>query len=401
MFRTEFRKITAVLCRSFGTEYLDIAEDLVSETFLSALESWPYHGIPESPVGWLYTVAKNKAVNWMKRNRTFREKIVPRLKDTAEKSEPVFIDLSAEYIKDSELRMLFTLCHPAIPEESQIGLALKILCGFGIEEIATAFLTTKEVISKRLYRARQRLKAEKLAMELPGENEIQDRLETVLSTLYLLFNEGYYSESHDEVLRKDLCLEAMRLIRLLIENERTNMPSVMALYSLMCFHASRFDARKSRDGCLILYQDQDRTLWDAGLISEGAGFLHQASVGDHVSRYHLEAAIAYWHTLKEDTPEKWEQILGLFNQLLRMEYSPVAALNRTYALYQVHGREAALKEAEKLNLTGNRYYYSLLGELYGETDPQNARLCFETAFSLARTGADQQLMLDKLKKFTP
>ena len=280
--------------------------------------------------------------------------------------------------------MLFAICHPSISTEAQIGLSLRILCGFGIDEIANAFLTNKETINKRLFRAKEKLRLEKVQIEFPGEAEINKRLETVLTTLYLLFNEGYYSESQDTVLREDLCLEAMRLTYLLIENEQTNQPSVNALLSLMCFHSSRFEARKNENGEIILYQDQDETLWNYELISKGAYFLHQASQGNKISKYHLEASIAYWHTIKADTKEKWENILQLFNQLLQIEYSPIAALNRTYALSKANGKEEAIIEAEKLNLTGNHFYFTLLGELYKDIDNEKAKQNFQKALSLAK-----------------
>ncbi|HYJ38579.1 MAG TPA: sigma-70 family RNA polymerase sigma factor, partial [Chitinophagaceae bacterium] len=248
LFRTEFRKITAVLCRSLGIEHMEVAEDIASETFLSALEVWTYKGIPENPTAWLYTVAKNKARNHMIRKQLFESKISRELKHSSAESQEIEIDLSDQNITDSQLRMLFAICHPSISAEAQIGLALRILCGFGIDEIATAFLSNKETINKRLFRAREKLRMEKVPIEFPVEAEINDRLETVLRTLYLLFSEGYYSESQDQVLREDLCLEAMRLTNLLIENEQTNQPKVNALLSLMCFHSSRFDARRNANG---------------------------------------------------------------------------------------------------------------------------------------------------------
>lgn len=396
LFRTEFRKITAVLCKHFGIEYIEMAEDLASETFLSALENWKYRGIPENPTAWLYSVAKNKARNYISRNKILTEKIYPRLKYPGEETDDINIDLTRKNIQDSELQMLFAICHPAISTEAQIGLSLRVLCGFGIDEIATAFLTNKETINKRLFRAREKLRDAKVKIEFPAEREIDKRLETVLTTLYLFFNEGYYSESQDSPMRNELCLEAMRLTYLLIENEQTNQPSVNALYSLMCFHASRFEARKNENGEIILYQDQDETRWDYELISKGGYFLHQASRGNKMSKYHIEAGIAYWHTIKADTREKWENILQLFNRLLQMEYSPVAALNRTYALSKANSKPEAIKEAEKLNLTTNHFYFTLLGELYTNIDNRKAKLNFEKALSLAKTSFDRQTIQMKI-----
>ncbi|HWI92580.1 MAG TPA: sigma-70 family RNA polymerase sigma factor [Flavisolibacter sp.] len=401
LFRTEYRKITSVLCKLFGIAHIELAEDIASETFLSAMEVWPYKGIPEEPVAWLYTVAKNKARNYLNRNRLFQNKIAAEIKQPSPSNDDLEVDLSEQNITDSQLQMLFALCHPSISAEAQIGLSLRILGGFGIEEIANAFLTNKETVNKRLFRAREKLRVEKIAIEFPSENEISQRLDTILTTLYLLFNEGYYSESQDEIVREDLCLEAMRLAHLLIENAKTNLPKVNALLALMCFHASRFKARKNKKGEIILYEDQDETLWDKELIAKGAFFLQEASQGKTISKYHLEASIAYWHTQKADTKEKWENILQLYNLLLQVEYSPVAALNRTYALAKANGKEVAIIEAEKLNLKNNHYYYTLLGELYKGTDNTKAKINFEKALSLAKTKTDRQIIqwkMDKLPK---
>ncbi|MES1222842.1 MAG: sigma-70 family RNA polymerase sigma factor [Bacteroidota bacterium] len=396
LFRTEFRKITAVLCKLFGIEHIEIAEDIASETFLSAVETWTYKGLPANPTAWLYTVAKNKTKNYLARNHIFSEKIASQLKHSLPQSEELEINLSDKNITDSQLQMLFAVCHPSISTEAQIGLSLRILCGFGIDEIANAFLTNKETINKRLQRAREKLRSEKVAIEFPGDAEINKRLETVLLTLYLLFSEGYYSESKDSILRKDLCFEAMRLTTLLIENEQTNLPQVNALFSLMCFHSSRFDARKNEKGEIVLYQDQDETLWDKELIAKGAWYLQQASQGDKISRYHLEASIAYWHTIKTDTKEKWENILQLYNRLLQLQYSPIAALNRTYALSKTNGKQVAIKEAEKLNLSDNQFYYTLLGELYTDIDNAKAIEHLKMAMSLARSAAEKKIIENKI-----
>ena len=396
LFRVEFRKITSVLCKQLGIAHLDIAEDIAGETFLQALETWPYKGTPENPAAWLYAVAKNKARNQITRHNIFTGKIAGELKKSIQEIEEMEIDLSEKNITDSQLQMMFAICHPSISPEAQIGLSLRILCGFGIDEIANALLTNKETINKRLFRAKEKLRSEKVKMEMPGDAEINKRLETVLLTLYLLFNEGYYSESSNNVLHEDLCMEAIRLTHLLIENEKTNLPPVNALLSLMCFHASRFKARRGENGELVLYQDQDATLWDEELISKGSYFLNKASYGDTISKYHLEAGIAYWHTIKEDTPEKWENILQLFNQLLLLEYSPVAALNRTYALAKANGKAEAIIEAEKLDLADNHFYFTLLGELYKGIDDNKAKQNLQKAFILAKTQTDKQTIQKKI-----
>lgn len=396
LFRTEFTKITSVLCKHLGVENIGVAEDIVSDTFLLALETWPYKGTPENPTAWLYTVAKNKTVNFIKRSNVFSRNVAPEIQISNVENPEFEIDLSGKNISDSQLQMLFAICHPAISKDSQIGLALRILCGFGIDEIANALLTGKETINKRLFRAKEKLRTDKVKIEFPSQNEINKRLDTVLTTLYLLFNEGYYSESQDSVLREDLCLEAMRLTELLTGYSLTDRPEVNALLSLMCFHASRFKARKSNNNELIPYDDQDESLWNNELISKGVWYLHKASAGQNISKYHLEAGIAYWHTNKVHTREKWENILRLYDQLLVIEYSAVAALNRIYAVSKVNGKKKAIEEAEKLGLTGNHFYFVLLGELYKAIDNEKARLNFQKAFLLARTQTDKETIQKNL-----
>ncbi|MBI3579290.1 MAG: sigma-70 family RNA polymerase sigma factor [Ignavibacteriales bacterium] len=397
LFRTEYRKIVSVLCKRFGFDRIEIAEDIASDTFLTATQTWGLEGIPSNPTAWLYHVAKNKAKNHLHRGSTFETKIAPALTDVPPDTPDQEIDLSPQNINDSQLQMMFAVCHPSISPDAQIGLSLRILCGFGIEEIADAFLTNKETINKRLFRAKEKLREEKIKIELPDSSEIDDRLEAVLRTIYLLFNEGYYSVSQNKTLRKDLCLEAMRLCTMLVEHKTTNTPEANALLSLMCFHASRFEARINRDGEIVLYQDQDASLWNTDLISKGGYFLHCAGQGNKVSKYHLEAGIAYWHTQKSDTKEKWENILQFYNRLLQIEYSPIAALNRTYALAKANGKHEAIVEAEKLNLADNHFYYTLLGELYTGLNNKKAKVHFDKAYSLAKTLTDKQAIQRKIE----
>ncbi|MDB5257513.1 MAG: polymerase subunit sigma [Chitinophagaceae bacterium] len=398
LFRTEYRNIIAVLCKRFGIEHIEIAEDIVSETFLIASETWGQKGLPPHPIAWLYTVAKNKTKDFLKHNHLFTQKIVPEIKYATLEGENAELDLSTKNIEDSQLQMIFAICHPSIPIEAQIGLALNILCGFGAEEIADAFLTNKETIYKRLSRAKDTLRIKQIRIELPSAAAIDERLQTVLTTLYLLFNEGYYSTSQNKTLRKDLCLEAMRLTYLLTNCEQTNTPSVNALLSLICFHSSRFEARTDDKGEIILYEDQDISLWSKELIEKGEHYLNLSSKGQQLSRYHLEAAIGFWHTKKEDLVEKWENILQLYNRLLQLEYSPIAALNRTYALSKANGIQEAIVEAEKLQLTHLHLYHSLLANLYEEQNTEKALMHLRQALSLAKTSADKNMLGKKLQK---
>jgi RNA polymerase sigma-70 factor (ECF subfamily) len=361
-------------------------------------------GVPANPAAWLYAVAKNNALNSLRHGRVFDRKVRDHLiRETpvSETSPEPDLDMTQRQITDSQLRMVFTVCHPSIPAEAQVSLALRVLCGFTIDEIASAYLTTRENINKRLFRAKQRLREEKAKMDFPPVAELPARLNAVLITLYLLFNEGYYSASPDKVLRKDFCLEAMRLVYMLTTSQITSdVPKVQALLALMCFQASRFDARTAPGGELVLYEQQDCRLWDQELINRGNQFFVQASSQGELSRYHLEAAIAWWHTNQADTREKWENILRLYNHLLVLEYSPMAALNRSYAYSRVYGKEKAIREAESLRLKGNLFYHSLLGELYTAIDDCQAVKHFERALKLAGSAQEQAVIQAKLAQFS-
>jgi RNA polymerase sigma-70 factor (ECF subfamily) len=398
LFRTEYTKIVSVLCRRFGFEGIETAEDIASETFMAAAQSWGVHGLPPDPTAWLYAVARNKALNFLHHKDIFTKSVAPEIRREEALPAEGDIDLSPGNITDSQLRMMFAICHPSISQEAQVGLSLRILCGFGIEEIADAFLATTETINKRLHRARGRLREANIAPELPEPAAIAERLPAVLTTIYLLFSEGYYSVSQNMTLRKDLCLEAMRLCTMLVENKDTNTPEANALLALMCFHASRFDARLSGSGELIMYEDQDTNLWNGELIGKGGYFLKCATTGNTVSRYHLEAAIAYWHTQKADTCEKWENIVQLYDTLLETAYSPIAALNRIYALSRFAGKQVAIPQAEKLDLRDNHLYYLLLGELYSGIDNSRARQNLDKALSLARTQTDKKTVQVRISR---
>lgn len=396
LFRTEYRKIVSVLCRHFGFREMEVAEDIASDTFMVAMQAWGIEGPPPNPAGWLYNTAKNKAKNYLHRHSIYREKVLPEVGARSHEDATFEIDLTPGNITDSQLQMMFALCHPALSEESQAGLALRILCGFGIQEIADAFLTTKDVVNKRLARAKERLRDANIRIEMPGPAEIEVRLEPVLTTIYLLFNEGYYSVSQHRTLRKDICMEAIRLCTMLIENSATDKPQVNALLAMMCFHASRFDARTDVTGALVMYERQDPSLWNRDLIAKGGYFLQRAASGETISRYHLEAGIAYWHTQKEDSPEKWQGVVEFYDRLLQIIDSPIAALNRAFALSKTEGKYAAIRETEELALENNRFYFALLGELYDGIDAKKAVENLENAFLLARTAADQQAIRKRI-----
>ncbi len=389
LFRQEYAKMTAVLCRHFGLKHIEIAEDIASDTFLKASEQWGVQGIPDNPTAWLYTVAKNKTKDHFKHLTVFETQVKGHLyQDLVEMPES--FDHQG-LIADSQLAMIFAVCNPANSKESQICLALQILCGFSVDEISNAFLTNKETIKKRLHRARTNLRDDSFQFEALGEKEIEMRLSTVLKTLYLLFNEGYFSNTNTLPIRKEFCSEAMRLTLLLTENPLTNSSEVNALLALMCFQSSRLEARTDDFGEVVLFENQDRNLWDSSLITRGSYYLVQATEGEAISKYHLEAGIAYWHTtVKEEN--KWLNILHLYNQLILIDNSPITALNRIFALSQVHGEKHAIKEAEKLELHENSYYHSLLGYLYSKLTIGKSIYHYKRAVELTKSTAGKQTL---------
>ena len=396
LFQHEYAKIVAVISRLFGLEHIEIAEDIVSETFLLALQDWKAKGLPPNPEGWLYIAAKRKTLYYFRRNKILKNKIIPALAKEQSKADVHEPDFSDQNIKDSQLQMLFAVCNPAIAAEAQIGLALRILCGFGIEEIADAFLSNKETINKRLFRAREKLRTENIKMELPPADEIEARLDNVLHVIYLLFNEGYYSKTQNAVLRKEFCLDAIRLGTMLTEYDKTNNPKTNALLALMCFHSSRFAARQNTENSVILFEQQDPSLWDSSLIKEGFRYLTLSAEGNEVSSYHLEAKIAGLHCLKEDSLEKWENILHSYNQLLQINYSPAVALNRIFALYKAQGKQVAIAEAENLKLENNHFYHILLGELYRNIDNRKAIASLKKAHDLSISQTEKQILQMKI-----
>ncbi|AEV31130.1 putative RNA polymerase sigma factor containing a TPR repeat domain [Owenweeksia hongkongensis DSM 17368] len=399
LFKTEYRKIISVLCKLFGIVHIEIAEDIANDTFLLASETWGLKGIPENPTAWLYTVAKNKTKDYFKRTKIFSEKVAKELKNAQSISHEMELDLSEENINDSQLQMLFAVCNPINSNESQIALALKILCGFGIDEIANALLSTKETINKRLYRAKNTLRENNVDLSFPSGSDLGKRLDNVLSILYLLFNEGYYSSTSKNTISKELCLEAMRLLYILTENDKTNVPKVNALMALFCFHTSRFDARFDQIGQQVVYKKQDKTKWNFELIEKGETYLNTSAKGNQISKYHLEAGIAFWHTrIKVVEKEKWNNILQLYNRLLQIEYSPITALNRTYALAMAENKEIALKQALKIDLKSNHLYHSLLAELYSGIDIQNQIEHLNLALKLTKNENDKLLLMNKINK---
>lgn len=389
IFKAEYSNLIAVLCHHYGTS-LDLAEDLVSEAFLAAVGSWSHKGLPTSPKAWLRTAAVNKLRDHHRRQKTYHEKVLPQVPNARTPTQP---SIDESVIADSQLRMIFVVCDPALSQEAQLSLALRLLCGFGIEEIAKALLTTKSTVNKRIYRGKQRIKSAGLLDQDLSRSDYVDRLDRVLRVIYLLFNEGYYSAVSEQTIRQDICWEAMRLAVFLSRQQGFPLADIHALLALMCFHASRLAAR-SDGNSYLLYHEQDRSLWDRQLIQKGESYLNRAASGDQVSKYHIEAAIAYWHTT--DSADKWGHILQLYNKLLIMEYSPVIAMNRTFALAMAEGAENGLAAAQQLDLEDNIYYLCLLAELHRmQGDGEQELVYLREALKLATR--EQEIKLIKRK----
>ena len=408
LFRTEYARMVSVLARHFGLAHLETAEDIVSETFLLASETWGLKGLPTNPRAWLYASAKNKCLDMLRRQKTFDTKISSSFVHQTKQTQNTEWQMNAEQIfedkriEDSQIRMLFAVCVPSLPQEVQIGLALRILCGFGIDEIAAAFLVSKDTINKRLYRGKEKLRIEGISTDLPTDTELATRLANVLHVLYLLFNDGYYTASvptkaDSGPLKPSLCQEAMRLTILLLSYGPARQPPAFALLALMCFQASRMAARSGPTGAIILYADQDTNLWDSNLIAKGEEFLNLSAHGNRASTYHLQAAIAYWHSRPPATNGKWNEILNLYNRLLILQYSPIVALNRTFALLQAQGPEAALAEAMKLPKSESPFYHTLMAEIWKHSDSKQATAHLGSAIALAKTEPERALLRGRLE----
>lgn len=396
LFRQEYAKMTAVLCRHFGLKHIEIAEDIASDTFLKASEHWATEGIPQNPTAWLYAVAKNKAKDYFKHLSIFETQVTDTLKTDEHNDENSF-EISNSSISDSQLAMIFAVCNPANSAEAQICLALQILCGFSVEEIANAFLSRPETIKKRLSRARENLRNDNFQIKALSETEIKPRTDIVLKTLYLMFNEGYFSKTDKQQIRIDLCSEATRLALLLTENALTNTPQTNALLSLMCYQSSRLQARADHKGEPVLFDQQNKALWNQMLIEKGNYYFANACKGDQISSYHLEAAIAYKHTIAE-SPSKWAEILNLYNQLIILEYSPMAALSRGFAFSKVYGHEKAIQEVQKLGLAESHYYHKLLGYLHAETNPDKAIGHYRLAIGLTKSKIEIKAITKEMER---
>lgn len=407
LFRYESGKLVAVLTRIFGTHNLELAEDVVQDTLIKAMENWKINGVPDNPSGWLFAAARNKALDVLRRERHHKEfaaEVSPLLKSSYSAGETLRELINEKEIEDEQLCMMFVCCHPSVAEEGQVAMILKTLCGFSIAEIAKAFITNDETIGKRLYRARQQFREEKIAFAIPSAEELPSRLSNVLVAVYLLFNEGYNSTHHDSIIRDDLVEEALRLGKMLAEHPVTRQPETLALLALLCFQAARLYGRVDEDGNLLSIRDQNKKLWNKALIEQGAAYLRSASQGNVVSPYHLEAAIAYEHCAAISfSSTDWNKILQLYNWLYELKPDPLIAFNRLIAFGEVHGPAAALKKSDQLPdqvLLKNYYLYpAALGDWcaqIGEYD--QAKAYFMTSLKLTQSPAEKHLLEKKMKK---
>ena len=403
LFRHESGKITSVLTRLLGFRNLETAQDIVQDTLLQAMSTWSYCSVPDNPSGWLYKVAKNKAIDFIRREKRFRE-IGPQYAYQLQSEyslSPTVNNLFLENeIRDSQLRMMFTCCHPLIPAESQIALTLKTLCGLSINEIAKAFLTNDETIAKRIYRAKERIKAAKIELDVPGGNELQERINVVLKSLYLLFNEGYNSSNPDNLIREDLCEEAARLCYLLTQHSLTRFPRTYALLSLFCFQSSRLQARLDDTGNIIILKYQDRSKWSQSLIQKGFDYLEMAAEPFEVSPYHLEAAIASIHAASPSFDETdWKSIYHLYELLYRLQPNPVVAMHKGIASAYAISKRHALVELQKINgLDSHHLYFASLGDLYLDMkEPLKAKEQFEKARRLTTSISEKNFLAEKIR----
>jgi RNA polymerase sigma-70 factor (ECF subfamily) len=405
LFRHESGKMVAVLTRIFGSENLDLAEDVVQDSLIEAIKLWTYKGVPDNPSAWLFKVAKNKALNIINREKYKRQysSDITHFLQSEWTVEPALHHLFSEQeILDDQLRMMFTCCHPSITPDSQIALTLKTLCGFSIKEISKAFLTTEENINKRLVRARKKVREEKIPFEVPIGKDLKKRLQSVLETIYLLFNEGYSASTGENLIRYEICEEAIRLTEIIaLHPSFQNESDVFALLSLMQLNASRFNARQDNKGNILTLDKQNRSQWDFSLMEKGFKNLEK-SADNLISIYHILATISAYHcSVTNYNATDWQSILSLYDKLVQIDNSPIVLLNRAIALSKVNGSTKAideLKEIEKFpSIKLNHLFYSTKAEFHIELNQfDKAVTTLEKAIELAPLKSEKMLLQEKL-----
>lgn len=404
-FRHETGRLHGALIRLLGVQNFTLAEDIAQEALLRALRTWSMGGVPENPAAWITRVAMNLAKDTLRHQRMSTAKepaIITHMEQTL--PSPAIAVETAHAIRDDALRLLFVCCHPSVAADAQIVLALKVLCGFSTGEIARAFLSSEAAIEKQLTRTKQRIADTGIGFELPEGVELSSRLDGVLATLYLLFNEGYKASAGDRLLREDLCQEAVRLASLLVAHPAGNTPRSHALLALMLLTAARFPSRVDEHGDLLRLDDQDRSKWDQSLIERGLLHLVQAAQGNEISEYHLQAGIAACHCTARDTESTdWPRILRHYDELGRLKPSPVVALNRAVAVANVHGAQAGLAAIDAIpdreRLEKNYLLHAVVGEFQWRlNDHRAASESFRRALHLAEVGPEQLYLTRMLER---
>jgi RNA polymerase sigma-70 factor (ECF subfamily) len=407
LFRDEAGKLIATLTRLFGVGHLQLAEDVVQEALAKALRLWPFYGVPKNPAAWLTQTAKNLALDVLRREKTFTGKeaaIVAWIEQSTTGPAKDEAGFDENEIRDDRLRLLFVCCHPHLAQEAQVALALKTLCGFDTLEISKAFLTTEASIAKRLTRAKQRLRDDGIPFEIPTGADLAARLQSVLQTLYLLFNEGYKASGGERLVREELCFEAIRLMSFLVEHPAGSQPAAHALLALMLFSAARLPTRSDAEGNLLRLDEQDRAQWDHALIVRGMESLNRSAAGDALSEYHLQAGIAACHCAARDAASTdWRQILVLYDRLMELDDSPVVALNRAIAVAHVSDPAAGIEAVEAIRQRDKLESYHLLYAVLGDFEYRLGRKLaaathFRRALKLADTKSEQAFLEKRLRE---
>lgn len=412
LFRRLSAQMVATLTRAFGVQHLELAEDVVQETLLKALNVWSFSGVPENPEGWLVRSARNLALDHLRRRKTFggkAEEIARYVLSTIPDDDTSNVQFRRE-LSDDLLGMMFVCCHPSLSRNAQVALTLRTLGGLGVHEIARAFLVSNVTISQRLVRAKLKLRevqaGDTLSVSVPVGEELARRLDAVLEVLYLMFNEGYHTHAGENLVRHELCEEAARQGGMLLGYPACALPKVHALQALFLLQMARLPARLDQHGCLMTLKEQDRSRWDKRLIQLGHAHLSHASTGPDISEYHLQAAIAAVHAGSPDfASTNWSRIVELYDHLIELNSSAVFKLNRAVAAAQVDGYAEALCELESLadeaTMHGYHLYFATLADFHLNLGNwEMAEQYYQTSRSLTASDVEREFLERKMKQIS-